>query len=28
VNAVQTSKRTMCGPTWPSFRGRLTRLGV
>ena len=27
VNAVQTSKRTMCGPTWPSYRGRLIRLG-
>src|SRR5271165_868537 len=27
VNAVQTSKRTMCGPTWPSYRGRLVRLG-
>ena len=27
VNAVQTSKRTMCGPTWQSYRGRLIRLG-
>ena len=27
VNAVQTSKRTMWGPTWPSDRGRLIRLG-
>jgi hypothetical protein len=27
VNTVQTSKRTMCGPTWPSYRGRLIRLG-
>ena len=27
VNAVQTSKRTMWGPTWPSYRGRLIRLG-
>ena len=27
VNAEQTSKRTMCRPTWPSYRGRLTRLG-
>ena len=28
VNAVQTSKRTMCGPTWESCRGRLIWLGV
>ena len=28
VNAGQTSKRTMCGPTWPSYQGRLIRLGV
>ena len=27
VNAEQTSKRTLCGPTWPSYRGRLIRLG-
>jgi len=27
VNAVQTSKRLSCGPTWPSYRGRLVRLG-
>jgi hypothetical protein len=27
VNAGQTSKRTLCGPAWPSYRGRLTRLG-
>jgi hypothetical protein len=27
VNAGQTSKRTMCGPARPSYRGRLTRLG-
>ena len=27
VNAVQTSKRLLCGPTWPSYRGRLVRLG-
>ena len=27
VNAEQASKRTMRGPTRPSFRGRLTRLG-
>ena len=27
VNAVQTSKRTMWGPTLPSYRGRLIRLG-
>jgi hypothetical protein len=27
VNAEQTSKRTSCGPTWPSYRGRLLRLG-
>jgi hypothetical protein len=26
VNAVQTSKRTSCVPTWPSYRGRLIRL--
>ena len=28
VNAVQTSKRTLCGPTWESCRGRLIWLGV
>ena len=27
VNAEQTSKMKMCGPTWPSYQGRLTRLG-
>ncbi|SRR5271166_6584652 len=27
VNAVQTSKRLSCGPTWQSYRGRLIRLG-
>ena len=27
MNAEQTSKRTSCGPTWPSYRGRLIRLG-
>ena len=27
VNAEQASKRTMRGPTRPSFRGRLTWLG-
>src|SRR5262249_43254582 len=27
VNAEQTSKRTMCGPTRHPFRGRLIRLG-
>ena len=27
VNAVQTSKRLLCGPTWQSYRGRLIRLG-
>ena len=27
VNAAQASKRTMCRPTRPQFRGRLTRLG-
>jgi len=26
VNAVQTSKRKMCGPARPSYRGRLIRL--
>ena len=28
MNAVQTSKRTLCGPTWESCRGRLIWLGV
>ena len=28
VNAEQTSKRLSCGPTRPSFRGRLIRLGI
>jgi hypothetical protein len=27
VNAEQASKRTMCGPTRPCFRGRLTWVG-
>jgi hypothetical protein len=27
VNAEQSSKRTMCRPTRPPFRGRLTRRG-
>jgi hypothetical protein len=27
VNAEKASKRTMCRPTRPQFRGRLTRLG-
>ena len=27
VNAEQASKRTMCRPTRPQFRGRLKRLG-
>ena len=27
VNAVQTSKRKGCGPTRPSYRGRLIRVG-
>ena len=27
VNAEQASKRTLCGPTRPPYRGRLTRLG-